>query len=285
MFCSCFYATSVKYKNNLKPIFVCRQNALIRINYASAFLQLFIFIYIIQSFYSKKMKKNLLLVLFLGFFQSISLAQYLTMPPDGGNKKATLSEQIGINNIEIRYSRPAVKGREGKIWGQLVLYGFNDLGFGTSKASPWRAGANESTQISFSQDASIEGKPLKAGTYGFFVALAENGEATLIFSKNATAWGSYFYNPADDALRVTVKTQKMDNSVEFLKYEFMDQTENAATVALIWEKLKIPFRIEVDIDKQVIESMRKELQGDRGFAWQAWQTAANYCLVRNKNLE
>ncbi len=233
----------------------------------------------------KKMKKNLLFVLFLGFLQSISLAQSLSMPPDGGNKNATVSEQIGINTIQIRYCRPAVKGREGKIWGQLVPYGFNDLGFGTSKAAPWRAGANESTQISFSQDATIEGKPLKAGTYAFFVALAENGEATLIFSNNSGAWGSYFYNPADDALRVVVKTQKIDNSVEFLKYEFTDQTENAATLALVWEKLKIPFRIEVDVDKQVIESMRKELQSDKGFAWQAWQTAANYCLMRNKNLE
>lgn len=231
------------------------------------------------------MRKNILLVLFLAFFQSLALAQSLTMPADGGNKKATVSEQIGINTIEIRYSRPAVKGREGKIWGQLVPYGFNNLGFGTSKAAPWRAGANESTQISFSHDATIEGKPLKAGTYAFFVALAENGEATLIFSNNSTAWGSYFYNPADDALRLSVKTQKMDNSVEFLKYEFLDQTENAATVALIWEKMKIPFRVEVDVDQQVIASMRKELEGSRGFTWQAWQVAANYCLVRNKNLE
>jgi len=58
-----------------------------------------------------------------------------------------------------------------KIWGQLAHYGFSDLAYGTSKAGPWRAAANENTTIEFSSDVTIEGKPLSKGKYGFFIAL------------------------------------------------------------------------------------------------------------------
>src|SRR5437879_4383963 len=105
------------------------------------------------------------------FFSVAASTQNLTIPPDGGNKKATVSERIGITDVTIHYDRPGVKGREGKIWNGLVHVGYKDLGFGTSKASPWRAGANENTTIRFSTDVMVEGKPLKAGTYGFFVAM------------------------------------------------------------------------------------------------------------------
>src|SRR5687768_15120861 len=106
----------------------------------------------------------------------------LTLEPDGGNKKASVSEQLGIVKIAITYSRPGVKGREGKIWNTPVAhYGFVDQGHGTSNAAPWRAGANENTTITFSQPVMVEGKDLHAGTYGFFIALGES-ESTLIFS-------------------------------------------------------------------------------------------------------
>src|SRR6476646_7907488 len=124
----------------------------------------------------------------------------LTTLPDGGNKKATVSERVGITDVVISYNRPGVKGREGKIWGQLIPAGFNDLGFGTSKAAPWRAGANENTTIQFSDDVTIEGHNLPAGIYGFFIAAGAD-TCTLIFSKNYTSWGSFFYEPKEDALR------------------------------------------------------------------------------------
>src|SRR6476659_816247 len=188
----------------------------------------------------------------------------LTTLPDGGNKKATVSERVGITDVVISYSRPGVKGREGKIWGQLIPAGFNDLGFGTSKAAPWRAGANENTTIQFSDDVKIEGQPLAAGKYGFFVAYDQN-ECTLIFSKNSTSWGSFFYDDKEDALRVKVKPVALDKSVEWLKYEFTDETENSATIALEWEKLSIPFKVEVDYVKTQLESFRKELRSEKSF--------------------
>src|ERR1700741_2065145 len=114
------------------------------------------------------MRKTFFVLAALFTFQ-FSFSQGLTTPPDGGNKKASVSERIGITDVTIHYDRPGVKGREGKIWGKLVPYGFTDQGFGTSKAAPWRGGANENTTISFSTDVMVEGKSLPAGTYGFFV--------------------------------------------------------------------------------------------------------------------
>ena len=208
----------------------------------------------------------------------------LTGLPSGGNKKAMVGERIGLTDVELHYDRPGVKGREGKIWGQLVPVGFTDLGFGSSKAAPWRAGANENTTIKFSNDVKIEGQPLKAGTYGFFIAY-DSLESTLIFSKNATSWGSFYYDSTEDALRVKVKPVTLPNSVEWLRYEFMNQTENAATIALLWERKMFPFRVETDYIKDQIASFNRELRTDRGFYWLAWDQAAQWCLQHDVNLQ
>ncbi len=217
--------------------------------------------------------------LFFCFFLTAT-AQNLTMPPDGGNKKASVSERIGITDVTIHYDRPHVKGREGKIWNNLVQTGFTDLGFGTSKAAPWRAGANENTTITFSTDVMVEGKPLQAGTYGFFAAMG-NGDATLIFSKNSTSWGSFFYDQNEDALRVTVKTIPLNENVEWLKYEFINETENSAVIALMWEKLEIPFKVEVDYVKTQLAMFKNELKSDKGFTPDTWVQAAQFAAANN----
>jgi tetratricopeptide (TPR) repeat protein len=220
------------------------------------------------------------------FALSIIGFSQLTTPPDGGNKKAVVGERIGITDVTINYDRPGVKGREGKVWGQLVHVGYADLGFGTSKSAPWRAGANENTTIDFSTDVKVEGQTLVAGKYGFFIAYDPN-ECTLIFSKNNTSWGSFFYNPSEDVLKVKVKPVALDRSVERLKYEFTDQTDNSATIALQWEKLSIPFKVEVDLDKLQFESFRRELRGERSFSpgWQSYWQAARYAAEKKINLE
>ncbi len=228
--------------------------------------------------------KKLLLALNATFLFSFSYAQILFTIADGGNKKATTAERIGITDVTLHYDRPAVKGREGKIWGQLVPYGFTDQGFGTSKEAPWRAGANENTTISFSSDVIVEGKPLAAGTYGLFIAMAP-GSATIIFSNNSTSWGSFFYDAKEDALRVNVNTVPLAESVERMKFEFMDEKENSATIALIWEKLKIPFKVEVDYVKTQLQSYRNELKNAKGFKYEAWLEAVNFCIQHNTNLD
>ena len=229
--------------------------------------------------------KKLFLLLTCFAFVSTSFAQIILVgAPNGGNKKASVSERIGLTDVTINYDRPGVKGREGKIWGQLIAPGFTDLGFGTSKAAPWRAGANENTTIQFTNDVKIEGQPLPAGKYAFFVAYDPN-ECTLIFSKNSSSWGSFFYSDKEDALRVKVKPVAMDKSVEWLKYEFINETENTATVALEWEKTMIPFKVEVDYVKTQLESFRRELRSDKGFTYNSWVQAAQFCINHKTNLD
>jgi hypothetical protein len=229
--------------------------------------------------------KTFLQALSIILFISLTVQAQITMPPAGGNKKASVSERIGITDVMIEYDRPAVSGREGKIWGEVVHYGFADLGYGTSKAAPWRAGANENTTIQFSTDVTVEGKVLPAGKYGFFIGMGKE-KATLVFSKFNTAWGSFYYDPKDDALRVDVPVQKLTESVERLKYEFSGQTENAAVISLQWEKVKIPFTVAVDLQKEQIASFRRDFNSGMFYRyWQNMHTAANYCLVNNINLE
>lgn len=208
----------------------------------------------------------------------------ITMPPDN-NKKASVSEQIGITQVTVIYSRPSVSGREGKIWGGLVHYGFSDLHYGTSKAAPWRAGANENTTVEFSTDVRIEGKSLAAGKYGFFIAMSPD-TATLIFSTVSTAWGSFYYDPKDDALRVKVPVVHLPTNIERLTYEFDHQTSNSAVLSLLWEKVKIPFEIQVNLQQTQIAAFRREInQGGFYRYWQNIDMAANYCLTNNINLE
>jgi hypothetical protein len=230
------------------------------------------------------MKK--LLIACVALISYIVSYSQLSTAPGGGNKKAMVGERIGITDVTINYDRPAVKGREGKIWGDLVHKGFSDLGFGTSKAAPWRAGANENTTIEFSTPVSIEGQPLPAGKYGFFIAY-DSTESTVIFSKNSSSWGSFYYDPREDALRVKVKPQPIDKSVERLTFVFTDETNTGATIALIWEKLKIPFKVETDYNNLQLESFRRELRSEKAFnpGWQSFNQAALFCLQNNINLE
>lgn len=227
--------------------------------------------------------KPILLILLI-IFSLNSSSQNLTTTPSGGNKKAMVGEQVGLTKVVIHYDRPGVKGREGKIWGQLIPVGFFDQGFGSTKEAPWRAGANENTTIEFSTDVKIGGQPLPAGKYGFFIAYDPN-ESTIIFSKNSTSWGSYYYNPSEDALRVKVKPVSLDKSVEWLKFEFSDQTNNSAIISLQWEKLAIPFKVEVDLIATQLAIFRQELRTQKGFTWQSWNQAAQWALQNNTNLD
>ena len=209
-----------------------------------------------------------------------SEAQLLDLPR--ASQMATVSQTVGISKIYINYSRPSVNDRE--IWGKLVPYGMNNLGFGTATESPWRAGANENTIIKFTDDVTIEGQPLKAGKYGLHMVINQDGGATVIFSKNYTAWGSYFYDPGEDALRVDVQTRSIPH-VEQLTYNFIDVTSNSATAVLNWEKKQIPFKIEVDVTDIVLTDIRKKLQDQPGFTRQTWEQAANFALNNDGDLE
>ena len=219
------------------------------------------------------------------------MGQNLTMPPSGNNQKAEVTQYIGsLAHVTVKYSSPDVTGpngkdRTGKIWGQLVPYGLTDLGFGLRNPSPWRAGANENTIITFSHDVKVNGKPLSAGTYGLHLIVEESGPWTWIFSKNSTAWGSYFYRPEDDALRV--KTEATESTFhEWLTYEFTDRDPESAELTLFWENRAVPMKIEVsNIDELYVANFEKELQGTAGFNYQSWVNASQFCAQKGIHMD
>ena len=192
----------------------------------------------------------------------------LTLPFE--SQKSTIIQRIGLTDITIIYHGPSVKNR--KIWGGLVPY--NQI---------WRCGANENTIISFTSDVMVEGKLLVAGTYGLHMTPSEN-KWTIIFSKNYTSWGSFFYKKEEDALRVDV-TPTATAFQECLSYSFADKKANSVTVELTWEKLTIPFKIEVDVNNVVLANIRNELRNLQGFSWEGSYGAANFCLVNNINYD
>ena len=228
-------------------------------------------------------KKLFLLIVSISPFATIT-AQ-MDVPPSGGNPRARITEEVGITDISIKYSRPDVGGREGKIWGDLVSYGFGADNFITGKkSSPWRAGANENTTISFEHDVKLEGKNVKAGTYGLHFAVWPDS-ITLILSNQANAWGSYYYEEKDDALRVTVKPVQQEKSTEWLKFEFINHKEKSCTIAMFWEKWMIPFSVEVDVENIVLASLRDQAKSQKGFNSNNLIQASQYCFNKNMNLD
>lgn len=186
------------------------------------------------------------------------------------SQRASVTQRVGLTDITILYHEPMAGGRE--IWGKVVPYG-----------QVWRAGANENTTITFSDDVSIEGNALAAGTYGLHT-IPDKEQWTIIFSKNSTSWGSFSYNEKEDALRVTVKPQAAEFR-EALAYTFDDIKPDSAAATLRWEKLAVPFRITVDVNKIVLNSIHNQLRNTGGFTWAGYDEAANWCLDNNYNLE
>jgi tetratricopeptide (TPR) repeat protein len=214
----------------------------------------------------------------------------LSLPPNGNNQKAEVSQYVGLVKIQVSYSSPNVTSpegadRTGKIWGELVHHGYADLGFGTSKNAPWRAGANENTTFETSHDILVEGKNLPAGKYGFFVATAKDKPWTVIFSKNSSSWGSYYYSQNEDALRVDITPQANDFR-QWLTYEFTERKPTETTLALMWEKIKLPIKITVpNLNEYYVATLRNELRGAAGESSENWANAAMFCVQNKMNLD
>ncbi|MFY0631627.1 MAG: DUF2911 domain-containing protein [Flavobacteriaceae bacterium] len=227
------------------------------------------------------MKKNNVTTLFLCLLLTVSIDAFSQLNLPRGSQMASVSQRIGITDVSIKYSRPSVNKRE--IWGKVVPYGLNNLGFGTSTAAPWRAGANENTIIKFTNDVKIEGKEIKAGKYSLHIIVNQDNTATILFNKNTTAWGSFFYEPSKDALKVTVSTKEIPHK-EQLTFEFNEVNATSAVASLNWEKKQFPFKIEVDVTNVVLSDIRKKLQNQPGFNRQTWEQAAAYALNNGGDL-
>jgi len=186
------------------------------------------------------------------------------------SQHSTVTQRIGLTDVTISYHSPLVGGRE--IFGKIVPYG-----------QVWRAGANENTTISFTDNVTIEGQPVAAGTYGLHT-IPNADQWTIIFSKNATSWGSFSYDQKEDALRVTVKPRAAEFR-ESLAYTFDDIKPDTASATLRWEKLAVPFQIGVDTKTLVLASIKNQLRNTGGFTWGGYDEAAQWLLDNNYNLD
>lgn len=181
----------------------------------------------------------------------------LQIKPLRPSQKASVMQTIGVTDITIVYSRPPVKGRTifadappsmaARAKGEATLDNQNER----QKGEPivpydhvWRAGANEATMFVVTDDVLINGQPLKAGTYSLHARPGKD-EWTIIFNNDAGQWGSFTYDEKKDALRVTTKPQAASENQEWLMYSFDPVTENSATVNIRWEKIRVPFTVEI----------------------------------------
>lgn len=220
--------------------------------------------------------KKFIIVLFVAFLTQNLTAQFHTLNMPQESPRVQETQKLGITKITLDYGSPALRNRD--VWNNpnIIPQGGNPIA--------WRAGANMGTTIEFSTDVVVEGQPLKAGKYGFHI-IPKNDTYTLLFAHNFNQWGSYYLDQDKDVtLKVTVQPESCAKS-EQLDYEFLNRTENSVVIALEWGEKRIPFKVEVDLNKTVVDSFRSELRGINTYHWQAWNDAALWCLNHNTNLE
>jgi len=187
---------------------------------------------------------------------------FLTLPDV--SQRATVSQRVGLTDLTVEYHRPLVAGR--KIFGALAPYG-----------RVWRAGANYNTTIAVTDPVTVEGRPLAKGVYGLHMIPGESSWV-VIFSKNATSWGSFSYDSTEDALRVSVAPRPIAHQ-EVLTYAFDEPAPRSVVLTMRWENVAVPLRIDVDVPHLVAQRLRDQLRGRVQTEWQAWEETANYLLA------
>jgi len=196
-----------------------------------------------------------LLLLVLYGAQTVSAQNAVRLPRP--SQKASVMQTIGVTDLTITYSRPGVKGR--KIWGDAPAAAeANVKGEATLddqnarlKGAPivpwghvWRAGANEATTFVVTDDVLVNGQKLAAGSYSLHTIPGKD-EWIIVFNGVANQWGSFSYDASKDTLRVKVKPEWVNENQEWLEYSIPVVTPNSARVVLRWEKIAVPFTVEV----------------------------------------
>ena len=211
------------------------------------------------------MKKISLTLLCL--LMAFGLQAQLRTPP--ASPTFELKGTIGLTEVKVNYSRPSAKGRD--IFGRLVQ--FDEL---------WRTGANASTKISFNQDVKIEGNPVPAGTYALYSIPGEK-EWTIILNSNTGHWGKDGYNEAEDVVRFKVPTKHPSSHYETFTISFSDFTSNSAKLNMKWEKTKAVFKIESNVDEQVMAYIKEHLIDGNTAKDSDYYAAASYFFNENKD--
>jgi hypothetical protein len=214
------------------------------------------------------MKKQLLLLSFIFCVASSSSQAQIKTPAT--SPKSTISQGVGLSNVSIEYSRPAVKGR--KVFGDLVPFG-----------KVWRTGANQITKIKINDDMTVNGQKLAAGSYGLYT-IPTGKEWIIIFNKDDKQWGAYNYKQELDVLRLQVPVEKLSNSVEYFTIDFADFTTNATNVRLSWEKMAVIFRLEQEVDSKIMAEIAEKMKAT-DISEDTYFGAADYYYTNNQDLK
>lgn len=184
---------------------------------------------------------------------------------------STLQQKVGFTDIEVVYSRPSL--RERKIFGAFLPYG-----------EVWRTGANSATKVTFSTAVKIAGNELPAGSYALF-SIPGAAEWTIIFNKATGDWGAYSYKAENDVLRVKAKPVALAQPVETFTIDLNDIRTDSATLNLIWEKTRVPVKIEVDVVKNVIAQIDAAMASGKTLSPAAYFTAAMFYYDQGLDLK
>lgn len=182
--------------------------------------------------------KKIIFILIVAFSIMDTKAQ-ISMPQP--SPLGTISQKVGLTDISIAYSRPSAKGR--KIFGDLVPYG-----------ELWRTGANKSVKFSISDSVTIGGKKIAKGDYSIFTIPGEK-EWTIIINKGVDLNGTSGFNESDDAVRFVVTPTTTNPFTETFTFNFANLTTTSADVELMWETIKVTFKIEVSVDDKVMKNI------------------------------
>lgn len=236
------------------------------------------------------MKRHISLFVLVLLAAIAAQAQVVRPPVPRPSQKMTITQTVGTTDITIGYSRPAVKGRPifgdapesmaARAKGEATLDDQNQRKPGepiVPFGHIWRAGANEATLFVVADDVLVNGQPLAAGKYSFHAIPAKDGNWTLIFNKDDGQWGSFTYDPAKDVLRVKTRAEVAPFNMELLTYYFDPVTDSSATVHLRWEKMDVPFTVQVkDVVGSTMARLRAYVADAKPDEWQRANTAANY---------
>lgn len=211
------------------------------------------------------MKLNLLFTAGMLLMATVAKAQLSTPQP---SPTATLTQKIGLTDVEVIYSRPGVKDRV--IFGELVPFG-----------EIWRTGANSSTKVKFSDDVTVGGVNVPAGQYALYTIPGKD-EWTVIIYKQLENWGAAGYDKTQDQGRFTVKPTSLANKYETFTIDFSDFTTSAGTLNLMWENTKISFAIDTPADEIVEKEIVKVMEGPGA---NDYYQSARFYLEKNKNMD
>lgn len=248
------------------------------------------------------MKRQLIfhfsLIIFAVFATNVVVAQVVRPPVPRGSQKATVSQTLGTTEVSVTYSRPAILGR--KVFGEWTTTVAGEATLDNQNERPkdaalvpwghvWRTGANEATLFAVNDDVLVNGQPLAAGRYSLHTIPAKEGDWTIIFNKDDGQWGSFAYDAKKDALRIKAKPETLSWSTELLTFDIdadipakVGDVTTKGTVALRWDKTRVPFTVEVkDVVGSTITRLKAYIAADPKDP-QRYMNAAGY--ARNNKL-